>query len=136
MTEKKANEIFRSKYPNGEICRRNSTSAGNKYWVVFDKSIANHKVYHYSETSYAGLLNRLGFKIVYKHDVETAKYYVKQYQKELDDLNNGIKPPFFNCFGIFSDEKEAMEDEIQSTTKQLNEWKETLRYYTEDCIID
>lgn len=132
MTEKKANEIFRSKYPEGEICRKNSTSAGSKYWVTFNKG---GKVYYYSSTSYSELLGRFGFKVIYKHDVETAKKYIEKYEKDLNDLLNGVKPPFFNAFGLKSDE-EAMADEIAYAKEQVKTWKETLRYYTEDCIID
>ena len=47
MTESRANEIFRSKYPEGEICRKHSTSAESKYWVTFEP---NGKVYYYSCT--------------------------------------------------------------------------------------
>ena len=35
MTERQANEIFRSKYPEGEIVRKNASSAGSRYFVVF-----------------------------------------------------------------------------------------------------
>lgn len=57
MTEKKANEHFRTKYPNGEIRRPNSTSSGYKYWVIFDKN--NPKVYSYSAPNYSALLGKL-----------------------------------------------------------------------------
>ena len=57
MTEKKANEIFRTQYPNGEIRRPHSTSAEWKYWVIFDKN--NPRVYYYSATNYSNLLGKL-----------------------------------------------------------------------------
>ena len=60
MTEKKANELFRTKYPNGEICRPNSTSAGYKYWVIFDKNIG--RVYYYTASNYSNLLGKLKIK--------------------------------------------------------------------------
>ncbi len=56
MTLKHANDIFRSKYPNGEICRKHTTSAENKYWVTFQP---NGKVYYYSGQSYGELLYKL-----------------------------------------------------------------------------
>lgn len=62
MTEKKANEYFRTKYPNGEICRPNSTSAGYKYWVVFDTTIQPHKGYYYTAANYGNLLGKLKIK--------------------------------------------------------------------------
>ena len=80
MTELKALKIFRSKYPEGEICRKNSTSAGNKYWVTFKP---NGKVYYYSCTSYAELLNRFGFNVIYKHDLVSAEETLKKYEKQL-----------------------------------------------------
>ena len=62
MTEKKANEYFRTKYPNGRICRRKSTSAENKYWVVFDETLELVKPYYYQASNYSNLLGRLGVK--------------------------------------------------------------------------
>lgn len=62
MTEKKANELFKTKYPNGYIKRPNSTSAGYKYWVVFDDTLENVKPYSYTATNYSNLLGRLGIK--------------------------------------------------------------------------
>lgn len=62
MTEKKANEYFRTKYPNGEICRPNSTSAGYKYWVIFDTTVEPCKPYYYTAANYHNLLGRLGIK--------------------------------------------------------------------------
>ena len=132
MTESRANEIFRTKYPEGEICRKNSTSAGNKYWVTFNP---NGKVYYYSGTSYQQVLGKLGFKIAYQSNIDTAKAAVERYEKKLIDLKNGIKPAFFNCFNLMSDE-EAMVCEIAETEKSLAEWKEQLRHLTEDCIVD
>lgn len=132
MTEARANEIFRTKYPEGEICRKHSTSAENKYWVTFKPE---GKVYYYSGTSYQQVLGKLGFPIAYKHNIETAKNCVARHTKQLEDLHNGIKPAFFNIFGDKTDE-EAMAYEITETEKQLAYWKEELRHLTEDCFTE
>ena len=70
MTEERANEIFKTKYPEGEIRRKYSTSAGNKYWVTFNP---NGRVYSYSATSYAELLRKFEFNVIYKHDLRNAE---------------------------------------------------------------
>ena len=131
MTEARANEIFRTKYPEGEICRKNTTSAGNKFWVIFNP---NGKVYYYSCTSYAELLNRFGFKVVYKHDLVSAQETLKRYEKQLEDAKNGKFPPF--AFAFIERNPETEKAEIEDLQKQVNEYKEVIRHYTEDCIID
>lgn len=83
MTEQRANEIFRTKYPNGEIGRPNSTSVGSKYWVIFDNSNGEGKVYGYAASSYVALLQRLGFKICYRADIQVAYTELDRMEKEL-----------------------------------------------------
>lgn len=131
MTEKRANEIFRTKYPEGEIVRKNASSAGWKYFVVFKHG---GKVYEYGCTSYQQLLGRFGFKIAYKHDIENAKKQVIKYEKELENAKNGIFEPYKFLFTERT--KEAEEEEIKSIQKEVDEWKEEVRFLTEDCIID
>lgn len=131
MTEKKANEIFRTKYPEGEICRKHSTSAEWKYWVTFKP---NGKVYYYSCSSYAELLNRFGFKVVYKHDIKSAEETLNSYEKQLEDAKNGKFSVF--AFAFIERNEETEKQEIENLQKQVNEYKELLRYYNEDCIID
>ncbi len=131
MTEARANEIFRTKYPEGEICRKNTTSAGNKFWVTFKP---NSKVYYYSCTSYAELLNRFGFEVVYKHDLVSAEETLKKYEEKLEDAKNGKFDPL--AFVFTERNKESEEAEINDLQNQVNEYKEIVRHYTEDCIID
>lgn len=131
MTEARANEIFRTKYPEGEIVRKNASSAGWKYFVVFKHG---GKVYEYGCTSYQQLLGRFGFNIAYKHDIENAKEQLSKYEKQLEDAKNGKFQPF--AFVFVERTKEAEEEEIKSIQKEVNEWKEELRYLTEECIID
>ena len=131
MTEKKANEIFRTKYPEGEICRRNSTSAGNKFWVTFKP---NGKVYYYACSSYAELLKRFDFEVVYKHDIKTAEDTLAKYEKQLEDALNGKFPAF--AFAFTDRNEETEKEEIQFLQDQVNDWKAVLKHFNEDCIID
>lgn len=98
MTEKKANEIFRSKYPDGEILRPYSTSEGYKYWVVFNKS---GKVYGYAVQNYVQLLIRLGFKVVYQKHVDRAK---KELEEKKHNLELGYDP--YDLFSDYRNEEE------------------------------
>ena len=131
MTEKKANEIFRTKYPEGEIVRRNNSSAGNKFWVTFKP---NGKVYYYACSTYAELLGRFGFKVVYKHDIKNAEDQLSWYEKQLEDARNGK----FQSFAFLFVERNAETEkaEIEDLQNKVNEWKEILRHFREDCIID
>ena len=127
MTEARANEIFRTKYPNGSILRKNSTSAGNKYWVVFDE---NSKVYYYSATSYSELLRRLKFNVIYKHDLKTAEANVARYQDRLDKI---LKGDFEDEFDLLFGTKEQI---LESTKENLADAIKILEYYQNECIID
>ena len=131
MTEKKANEIFRTKYPEGEIVRRNNSSAGNKFYVTFKPQ---GKVYYYACSTYAELLNRFGFEIVYKHDIESAKATLENYEKQLENAKNGKFQPF--TFAFIERTKESEEAEIEYLQNIVDKYKEMIRHYTEDCIID
>lgn len=60
MTEKKANELLRTKYPEAEIVRQGRSSAPKgKYFVTFQPL---GKVYYYSAPNYSALLGKLGIK--------------------------------------------------------------------------
>lgn len=131
MTEEKANEIFRTKYPQGEIRRRRSTSAGNKYWVKFKH---NSNAYYYSCTSYAQLLERFGFKVVYKHNIDNARATLERYIKQLTDAKNGKFPAFSFCFVERTPETEQYY--IADLQAQVDAYTELIRHYTDDCIID
>ena len=131
MTEARANEIFRTKYSEGEIVRRNNSSAGNKFWVTFKPQ---GKVYYYACSTYAELLGRFGFEIAYKHDIKNAEETLKKYEEQLEDAKNGKFDPF--AFVFTERNKESEEAEINDLQKQVDEYKERIRHYKEDCIID
>lgn len=132
MTEARANEIFKTKYPNGSILRKNSTSAGNKYWVVFDE---HSKVYYYSATSYTELLRRLKFNVIYKHNLRTAEANVKYYQNRLDKLSKGEfeEDEFDFDFDLLFSYKEQI---LESTKENLADAIKILKYYQNECIVD
>ena len=131
MTEKRANEIFRTKYPEGEIVRRNNSSAGNKFWVTFKPE---GKVYYYACSTYQELLSRFGFKIAYKHDVEAVKDQIKRNEQKLNDVLNGN----FDVFDFaFCERNEETEKEIIDFYKdELAKSKDQLDYMLNKCIVD
>ena len=129
MTEKRANEIFRTKYPEGEIVRRNNSSAGNKFWVTFKPT---GKVYYYSCSTYQELLSRFGFEIVYQHNIDSVKGFIEYYEKQLEEKRNGV---FDNPF-VLEYTEEIKEQEIQDTLSEIKKFKDLLKHYEEDCIID
>lgn len=131
MTEKRANEIFRTKYPKGEIVRRNNSSAGNKFFVTFKPE---GKVYYYSCSTYQELLSRFGFEIAYKHDVEALKNQVNRYEKKLSEILEGN----FDAFDfIFCERNEETEKQvIDSVRSQLEDSQKQLDYMLNECIID
>lgn len=59
MTNKKANEIFRKKYPEGTIFKKGEMGGTSscKYAVTFQD---HGKVYDYFQPNYSALLLRLG----------------------------------------------------------------------------
>ena len=84
--------------------------------------------------TYVELLRRFGFDVVYSHDVAAAKSSLRHYEKQLEEAKNGIFQPF--TFAFIERNKESEEAEIEFLQNQVNEYKERLRYYQEDCIIE
>lgn len=123
MTEQRANEIFRTKNPTGCIYRKNSTSAESKYWVQFTE---HGKVYYYSAESYAALLNRLGFKVAYKHDLKAAEENVERYENKLNAQLAGDFDLFDLLFGTTAEEAIAQTRELladaQKQLERLNSY--------------
>ena len=126
MTEKRANEIFRTKYPEGEIVRRNNSSAGNKFWVTFKP---NGKVYYYACSTYQELLSRFGFKIAYKHDIETVKGMIDMYDQKILDVENGK-------VGLSLFKEDTLENQKKFYEEQKQEYQKRLDHMLNECIID
>lgn len=60
MTEKKANEYLKTKYPEARIVMNSKSDAPKgRYFVTFEPQ---GKVYYYSATNYSNLLGKLGVK--------------------------------------------------------------------------
>ena len=120
MTEAKANEILRTKYPEATIFRRNSFggTSSSEIAVVFKP---NGRVYYYQASSYQVVLNKLGFNVLYKHDVINLK-------NEISDLEEEIKTgtPKYSLFG-----RNLTDEEISQRKNKIADLKAAL----EDAII-
>lgn len=125
MTERQANEIFKTKYPEGEIVRKNASSAGSRYFVVFKEG---GKVYYYNAQSYQELLGRFGFQIAYKHDIENAEHVISRLEETLRTESYGL------CLFPKADMEAWKAQQRANVERQLEDWKEELRYLKEDCI--
>lgn len=126
MTEKKANEIIRTKYPDATIFRRNSFGGTNTTHlaVVFEPC---GKVYDYYGLSYQQVLIKLGFKILYKHNVDSYNRHIAELEKKIAD--KGEK----NEFHLF-DKRDWIpfsEEEI----KQMETEVERMKAEMADAII-
>lgn len=112
MTEARANEIFRTKYPTGEIIngKRFGGSCAGRMVVIFQEG---GKCYDYGATSYQAILERFGFKILYKHNVAAYERQIADLEKRIAD---GGEQDFFDASGwhtYSSDELGNMRDEIR-----------------------
>ena len=84
MTEQRANEILRTKYPEARLTsgRRYGNATTSQMVVVFKP---NGKVYKYYATTYAQVLEKLGFTILYKHSVEAYKSEIARLEGLIND---------------------------------------------------
>lgn len=96
MTEAKANEILRTKYPEATIFRRNSIggTTSSRLAITFKP---NGKIYDYAATSYQQVLEKLGFNILYKHDVKGYTERIKKLEAEIK--TGGEQDIFAELFG-------------------------------------
>lgn len=81
MTEKRANEILRTKYPEAEIVKNMGGVATGRISVIFTPG---GKVYSYLASSYQQVLEKLGFEILYKHNVLNYKNEITRLKKEIE----------------------------------------------------
>ena len=81
MTEKRANEILRTKYPEAEIVKNMGGVATSRISVIFTPG---GKVYSYLASSYQQVLEKLGFEILYKHNVLNYKNEIARLKKEIE----------------------------------------------------
>ena len=81
MTEKRANEILRTKYPEAEIVKNMGGVATSRISVIFT---LGGKVYSYLVSSYQQVLEKLGFESLYKHNVLNYKNEITRLKKEIE----------------------------------------------------
>lgn len=81
MTEKRANEILRTKYPEAGIVKNMGGVATSRISVIFTPG---GKVYSYLASSYQQVLEKLGFEILYKHNVLNYKNEITRLKKEIE----------------------------------------------------
>lgn len=114
MTFKRFEQLFKTKYPEGEVFMHGEfalTEKNGKVAVVFNS--ANPKVYEYYG-SYQDILLRVGVKVLYKKDIESAEKRLQQLKEE-----HG-KP---NKYSFFDDTPMDWSREIAEYEKYLEDAK-------------
>lgn len=128
MTEKRANEILRTKYPEAELVKGQyfGGSCSGRVCVVFHPG---GKVYDYRGCStYQQILGRLGFTILYKHDVANMKRRIDVLNKKISDGGEE------NTLHLFDKRKwiPFTADEMDNMKREVAELEDTLA----NAIID
>lgn len=122
MTEKRANEILRTKYPEATITKGQyyGGSCSGRIVVVFQPG---GKVYQYHGCStYQQILERLGFNILYKHNVTNMENEIKRLEAEIEagGYENFFVLPGEDEWCTYSEEEIAqMRSEIESIKNEL-----------------
>lgn len=122
MTEARANEILRTKYPEATITKGQyyGGSCSGRMVVVFKP---NGKVYQYRDCStYQQILERLGFNILYKHNVKAYQDRIAKLEAEIaaGGYENFFVFPGEECWHTFTDEEIAnRRSEIESIKNEL-----------------
>ena len=126
MNIQDVNEIFKTKYPTGEVFQKGSFGCGstsnNKVCVIFKDG---GKVYNYQYKSYADLLQQLKFNVWYKYDVESIKEQISNSEKMIED--GGYIDDFFSN-GEFV---EYSEEELSGAKFNIEYWNNKLK----DAIV-
>lgn len=121
MTEVRANEILRTKYPEATIYngKRFGGSCVGRMVVVFKEG---GKCYDYCASSYQQVLEKLGFKILYKHNVNNYNRRIEELEKKIADGGEE------NLFHLFDDRDwiPFTEEEILQMQKELDSLKNEL----------
>lgn len=116
MKLNKANEIFRTKYPTGEIfshnygCGYSDATMKNKVALCFSE---NSKVYTYSG-SYEKVLTKLGF------DVPKSQKQI-EYEKHNQEVERQIQEGIFDFDDefLFDDENDTSSNKVESKTEAI-----------------
>lgn len=118
MTNARANEILKTKYPTAHIFKRNEMGGASSaaLAVTFKEG---GKVYDYNTQSYADVLNRLGFTVLYKHEVTTLERMVADLERDIEA--GCYSNPFFGDEIVY-----FSAETIADKKAQLAEYKHTL----------
>ena len=82
MNIQELNVIFQSKYPEGLVTQRGKF--GDKVSSVAVIYNSNGKVYEYSYKSYADLLVKLGFPVIYKKQLTGIQKRISELKAEIE----------------------------------------------------
>lgn len=125
MNLKQVNQIFRSKYPNGEIREGAFDGKNLEINVCFGDNIAHC----YICNDYDELLNRLGFKVAFIEDVksivlnlEEAKQDLKEKEENMAKNNGVYVDEFFGAMPNY-DATKTERDAIEYFTKKLEKYE-------------
>lgn len=122
MTEKKANEILRTKYPQATIHNGKRFGGSNSCHMVVTFEPCG-KCYSYYASTYQEVLEKLGFNILYKHNAEAINKQIAELQMYIEQ---GFKEDMFALLGeevhVFTGEEIG---EMKLKMKELTEIIET-----------
>ena len=110
MTENKANEILRTKYPQATIHNGKRFGGSNSCHMVVTFEPYG-KCYSYYASTYQEVLKKLGFKILYKHNAEAINNQIAELQTYIEQ---GFKE---DVFGLSDEEVHVF------TSEEINEMK-------------
>jgi hypothetical protein len=113
MTFRAFEQLVKAKYPEAEIFRHGEF-AGNKINVAIVFT-PHTKVYKYNGT-YCDVLNRLGIKAIYSHDLENARRYLQH----LKDTNG---------------EENIFTGEAMDYTEDIAEYTARIETYEKEYVI-
>ena len=116
MTNTKANEILRTKYPTATIYKKNAFHgvSSSAFSVTFTDG---GKVYNYSAQNYGEVLQKLGFTVLYADEIEDRKQRIERIQ---NNINTGQRKKLFGGVHVYTSE------EIKEMKKEIEELKQLI----------
>ena len=122
MTEERANEILRTRYPEATITK-GQYFGGSRSGRVVVTFKPNGKCYEYHGCStYQQILERLGFNILYKHNVKAYQDRIAELEAEIEagGHENFFILPGEDKWYVYSDEEiNQMRSEIDRIKNEL-----------------
>ena len=111
MTFEKFNELFKRKYPQGDVDLLLHSTLGDRYNRVSIKFKPNGKSYHYSGT-YTHILNRVGINAITNADLNTIKDHIECLKR-----TNGKPNPI------------STTNHVRDNTEEIIKWETQLKEY-------